>query len=347
LTRDEARPDKEEAVSLLRQAANCPGPSYAHRATAQLTLADLLTELGRGEEAFPIYQQVYSRDSANPWAAYRMAMALAERNETDKASQIFSGLLQNPYTRKKSTIALAELSRRAGRQKDAEDLDYAANVVPPDHHWANPYSEELGVFWRGQRALMDQFVSQEKAHQTKAAVSTATALADQYPSVETQGLLLRSLVNAGEFQAALAVAEDILRDPEGQKLVIAHASVGMAKLGLADLAESGGRTAEAHRLLTQAADALGQSVKLKPDYAPGYIYQAKALLRLGRLQEAEAAARAGVKYRPEEWEAYLALADVLAAAGRKPEAIAEAEQAVKLAHPNEPRPKKALEALKK
>ena len=44
---------------------------------------------------------------------------------------------------------------------------------------------------------------------------------------------------------------------------------------------------------------------------------------------------------------YLVLADVLGATGRKAEAITAAEQAVKLAHPNEPRPKQALEALKK
>jgi tetratricopeptide (TPR) repeat protein len=145
----------------------------------------------------------------------------------------------------------------------------------------------------------------------------------------------------------LAVADDILRDPEGRKLVTAHSSLGMAKLGLADQAETGGRMAEAHRLLEEAAEALGESARLKPDYAPGHIYQAKALLRLGRLPEAEAAARAGVKSRPEEWEGYLALADVLAAAGRKAEAMTVAEQAVKLAHPNDPRPKKALEGLKK
>ena len=70
-------------------------------------------------------------------------------------------------------------------------------------------------------------------------------------------------------------------------------------------------------------------------------------MRLNRLKEAEEAARAGVGCRPEEWEGYLVLSDVLVAAGRKPEAITAAEQAVKLAHPNEPRPRQALEALKK
>ena len=61
----------------------------------------------------------------------------------------------------------------------------------------------------------------------------------------------------------------------------------------------------------------------------------------------EAVARAGIACRPEEWEGYLILADVLVAAGRKPEAVRVTEQAVKMAHPNEPRPKQALEALKK
>jgi tetratricopeptide (TPR) repeat protein len=159
-------------------------------------------------------------------------------------------------------------------------------------------------------------------------------------------LLLRALVNAGDYPAALAVADDILRDEKGRKLGTAHSFLGLARLGLADRAEAEGRKADTNLLLAQAAEALGESVRLKSDYAPGYFYQSKALLRLGRLPGAEAAARAGVACRPEEYEGYLALSDVLVAAGRKADAVAAAEQAVKLAHPNDPRPKRALEALK-
>ena len=195
--------------------------------------------------------------------------------------------------------------------------------------------------------MMDRFVSQEAAQSDRAAVQTATALADQYPSVETQMILLRALVNAGEYPAAVAVADDILRDEDGKRLVTAHSFLGLARLGMADRAEVEGRKGETERLLTQAAESLGESVRLKPDYAPGYMYRSKALLRLGKLPEAETVARAGIACRPEEWEGYLILADVLAAAGRKPEAIRIIEQAVKLAHPNEPRPREALESLKK
>jgi tetratricopeptide (TPR) repeat protein len=339
--------DKEEAVRLYQRAAECTPPSPAHRATALLTLADLLTELGRGDEAASIYQRVHAADWSDPWAAYRVGMALADRDETEKAAQILLGLARNPYARKKSAIAMAALSRRAGRANDADGFDYAAGLLPPDAHWANPFTAEVAKLWRGRRALMDRYITQEAAHEDNAAAHTATALADQYPSVETQMMLLRALVNAGDYSAAVAVADDILRDPDGRKMVTAHSFLGLARLGLADRAEAEGRKADADRLLAQAAESLGESVRLKSDYAPGYLFRAKALLRLRRLPEAEEAARAGVGCRPEEWEGYLVLADVLAATGRKADAVAAAEQAVKLAHPNEPRPKQALEALKK
>jgi tetratricopeptide (TPR) repeat protein len=347
LRQNNAGADKEEAVRLYRRAADCPPPSEAHRATALLTLADLLTELGRADEAAPLYQQVYDDNPSNPWAAYRVGVLLADRGETEKASRILLGLARNPYARKKWAIAMAELTRRAGRAKEADKFDYAANLLPPDRDWANPFAEEVSDLRRGRRALMNRVVAQEAAHEDRAAVHTATALADQYPSVETQMMLLRALVNAGDYPAAVAVADDILRDGEGKRMVTAHLFLGLARLGLADRAEAQGKKADADRLLAQAAESLGESVRLKKDNAPGYFYRAKALLRLHRLPEAEEAARAGVHCRPEESEGYLILADVLAAAGRKAEAVTAAEQAVRLAHPNDPHPRQTLEALKK
>ncbi len=207
--------DKEEALRLYRRAADCPAASPTQRVIALLTLADLLTELGRPDEAAPLYQRVYTADPSNPWAAYRMGMMLVEKGETEKAAQILLGLAKDPYARKKSAIAMAELSRRAGRAKDADGFDYAASQLPPDHHWPNVFADEVADLRRGRRALMNRYVTQETAHEDKANVRTATALADQYPSVETQLLLLRALVNAGDYPAAVAVADDILRDPEG------------------------------------------------------------------------------------------------------------------------------------
>ena len=253
--------DKEEALRLYRRSSECPAVSRAQPSTALLMLADLLTELGRGSEAAPIYQQVFSADRSNPWAAYRVGMALAERGETDQAAQIFLSLARNPFAQKKSAIAMAELSRRTGKAKDAEGFAYAAGLLPTDQNWSNPFLMELSALWRGRRALMQRYVEQEAAHDNKATLQTATALADLYPSIETQLLLLRAYVNAGNSPAAVAVADDILRDENGRKLATAHSFLGLARIGLADRAEAEGRTAEAKRLLAQAAEALGESVQ--------------------------------------------------------------------------------------
>jgi Flp pilus assembly protein TadD len=141
----------------------------------------------------------------------------------------------------------------------------------------------------------------------------------------------------------VAVAEDVLRvEP---RAVTAHSFLGLARLGLADRAEAGGRKEEADRLVTAAAAALREAVRVKPDFAPGHIYLARALVRLGQFGDAERAARDAIRSRPEEWETHLVLGEVLAAAGRKPEAAAAFEQSAKLAHPDEPRPKRALAEL--
>jgi tetratricopeptide (TPR) repeat protein len=345
--RSDAGINKEEAVRLYRRAADCAQKSPAHQSTVLLTLADLLTELGRRSEAAPLYQKVYDEDQSNPWAAYRMGVALADRGETEKAKQILIGLAQNPYARKKSAMALAELNRRAGRTKDADGFDYAASLLPQDQEWANPFGAEVAEFQRGRRALMDRFVAQEEAHHDRAALQTATTLADLYPSAETQTFLLRALVNIGNYPAAAVVANDILRDPEGKRLVTAHLFLGLARLGLADQADAECRKADSDLLLDQAVQAFSESIRLKSDNFAAYLFRSKALLRLGRLLEAEESARGAIGCRPEEWEPYVALADVLAASGRKAEAISMAEQAVSLAHPNETRPRQALEALKK
>jgi tetratricopeptide (TPR) repeat protein len=347
VNRGDAAADKDEAVRLFRRAADCPHQSLAQRVAALLTLGDLLTELGRGNEAAPLYQRAYDFAPSDPWAAYRMGVLLADRGETKQATKILLDLAHTPYARKKSAIAMAELTRRAGRTKEADKFEYAASLLPPDHHFANPFTAEVSALWRGRRALMNRIVAQEAAKEDRAAVHTANALADQYPSVETQMMLLRALVNAGDYPAALAVGDDILRNEEGKRLVTAHLFLGLARLGLADRAEATGRKADTDKLLAQAVASFGETVRLQSNNYTAHFYRAKALLRLGRLPEAEKSARAAVHCRQEEWEGYLALADVLAARGRKAEAITAAEQAVKLAHPNEPRPRQALEALKK
>src|SRR5439155_15628352 len=99
--RRKAEPNKEEAVRLYRIATDRTPPTPAHTWVAVLSLADLLTELGRPDEAAPLYQRAFAADPANPWAAYRAAGLLAERGQTEDAIRVYLTLERSPYTRKK------------------------------------------------------------------------------------------------------------------------------------------------------------------------------------------------------------------------------------------------------
>lgn len=343
--RSKGRLDKDEALRLYRLAADRTPPMSAANWTAALSLADLLTELGRTDEAAPLYQRAFEAEPMNSWAAYRVAGILADRGQPEDALRLYQTLARSPYARKKSVVAVAELHRRLGKAKEAEEFERAAEMLPLDASWPNPYAERVAELRRGLALLHDTYFAQERAKDMDGVVATAITLTEQYPSIESQLLLLRAMVNTGDYPAAVAVADDILRVEPGA--VTAHSFLGLARLGLADRAQAGGRKEEADRLVAAAAAALRESVRLKPDFAPGHIYLSRALTRLGKHADSEQAARKAITARPEEWEAHLALGEALVAAGRKTEAAAAFEQSAKLAHPDEPGPKRALAELKR
>jgi tetratricopeptide (TPR) repeat protein len=335
--------DPEEAVRLLHVCLAVRAPSPAHRATAELTLADLLLDLGRGVEANEIYRKVHADDPSNPWATYRVGAAAADSGDEGTAVPLLMSLARNPFGQKKSSAALAALHRRAGRTKEAGGFEYASSLLPDDLHWPNPFVEEMAKYKRGQHVLIDTVTRNELSGNHPAAVATAQRLVDLYPSPRTQLLLGRALLHFKDFEKASLVLEDTLHgDPN---LVMAHAFLGMSRFELAELAHAAGHRKAAEDQYTKAISALDKAIEMKPDYAPGYYYRAQALMRLNRPDEALRAIRACIDRRPEEWQGYVVLGEVLSATGKRDEAIAALDQAIKLSNPNELRPRKAREKL--
>ncbi len=342
--RNRSQTDKEEAVRLYRTCLERKQPSPAHQAAAELSLADLLVELGRPAEAEPIYEQVYARDPSNPWAAYRVGVAAADRGDTARGIRVLMTLARNPYAQKKASAALAAIHRRLGHQKEADGFERASSMLPEDWTWENPFAEEVAEFQRGRHSLFETVNLYNTQGNFRAAADAARRLADLYPTPQSQLMLGRTLVNLTDYESAVPVLEDTLHgDPN---MVMAHAFLGIAWYGLAQRADEAGRRTEAEADYAKATAALDKAVELKPDYAPGYFYKARILLRLHRPADALRAVRAGIDRRPEEWEGYVVLSEVLVATGDKAAAITALEQAVKLSNPNEVRPRQALEKLK-
>ncbi|HOJ32500.1 MAG TPA: tetratricopeptide repeat protein [Candidatus Hydrogenedentes bacterium] len=83
--------------------------------------------------------------------------------------------------------------------------------------------------------------------------------------------------------------------------------------------------------LSEAADAFGKCVQLKPDWARGYNGLGGVLYRLGKVKEAEEALRRATILDPMSSRAHNDLAVMLRLENRLQEALPEAERAVELA----------------
>src|SRR5205807_1745207 len=142
------------------QAASGPGgPPEWHRLGRAGDGVRRPRRLGRGDRLLP------PGDGPRP---ERRPLAVPARRSGEPERR--RGRAHTPCARKKSAIAMAELSRRAGRAKDADGFDHAASLLPPDHFWENPFTAAVADLRRGRRALMNQYVAREAAHEDRATV---------------------------------------------------------------------------------------------------------------------------------------------------------------------------------
>jgi Zn-dependent protease with chaperone function/Flp pilus assembly protein TadD len=166
-------------------------------------------------------------------------------------------------------------------------------------------------------------------------------------STRVRQQLLKALQNH-DFEAAVRIGDEreraIRRVPEFRhNVAVARFLSGDRERGLADLEENATQYPQfVHSLLTlssfhfDAGDyesalqaATRAADRLKRDPAP-LVHQAAALWRLGRLDEAESAARRAIQLEPEDGEVYAVLAGVLIDRGDADGARAALETAERL-----------------
>ena len=335
--------DPEEAVRLLRSSLDLQPPTPAHRTAIRLTLADLLSELGQGAEADEHLPGGLRRRAGEP-------VGQVPRRGGRRRSGRHGRRRPHAHDPGPQPVRAEEGGHRLVRHPPAgRPVEGGRRVrvrrIPTTGRpvLGEPVHRGPRHAGRGQKILVETITSHEAVSNYPAAVETARRLADMYPTPRSQLLLGRALGYTGDYDAAIPVLEDAIHgDPN---LVMAHAFLGVARFELAERAHAAGQRAVADSYYHKAVAALDKAVELKPDYAPGYFYRARAMMRLNRPDDALLAIRACIDRRPEEWEGYVVLGEMLSAAGKKAEAITALEQAVKLANPNEVRPRQVLEKL--
>jgi tetratricopeptide (TPR) repeat protein len=266
-------------------------------------LALALEELGRLDEAIRFY---IAARAVRPETAHELAHALAAKDESEEAIEVFRDLTRlRPKEGRHLGCLGSELQAR-GRSREADPVLERALVVAresirlkPDD--ANAHNT-LGLILHSQRKPAEAVAALREAIRLKP---------DNHACYSNLGLVLRSQGKPDEAVAACREAIRLKPDDANAYGNLAGPLMDQNKLD-------------------EAIAAYRESIRLKPDDAMAYKNLAGALDQMGKHDEAVVACRTAIRLRPGFGEAYVNLGAALSEQGKPDEAIAAYREAIRL-----------------
>ncbi len=337
----EVLPDNPpEGIDLLRRALTL-ARSPSIRAVVLFRLTLVLIENGRLDEAESQLQVLKPLDEVDGGARSRFALGLLAnaRGDRETARKYLAPLADHPSCQKRTCALLATLG---GADKDqVRRYRERADRLPADQPWPDPFEAAVmrcKVDSRTRTAPVRELEGQGRHGE---ALVLLRKLVAEKPDSEVCFYLGHNRLKARDFpEAAESFRAAISLDPNNPK---AHLFLGEALLeqGEKELTEGNGRH-PALEHFRQAVAAEDQALALQGDLGSAHLIRGKALGHLGRTEEALKALRQAVLCQAESPEVHLALGEALTEAGQRDEAIIHLENAVRLADPNDRRPRDAL-----
>jgi tetratricopeptide (TPR) repeat protein len=340
------RRDGEAAVPPLRLAAELCAAHDPDNLTPRLRLAEALMQQERPAEAAAEFQAVLQRQPHNPRAHYGLGLAAAASGDLEGARRHLQSCASSPLARKKAMAELARVLMRQGDSAGAAAASKRAQELPPDEGWLDRYASEFSALAADRQGRFLWAKELLQRGQTADAVALLRRLAEEKPDYRAYLDLGKALIQSGDTRAAHEALREAARiDPD--RFDAAY----LLSVLLVDLAErSLGQEAHKPRALEQlreAAECGRRAVALKPEHALAHLYLGRALKGLGERPRALESLRTAVRLAPQRPDAYLYLGETLAEDGNKDEAGRMLEQAARLARPDDPRPRQALERLRR
>jgi Flp pilus assembly protein TadD len=183
----------------------------------------------------------------------------------------------------------------------------------------------------------------QRAGKRQEALILLRKFAAESPDAEVCSALGFILFQMDQFEDTVKVLRDAIAfDP---RIVKTHVILGAAlvRIGEKEKQKPGGKT-QALELFRQAVAAEDAALALQKTHAPAHLLRGQALqLMGGRTDDCLRALRDAVLFEPDNSFMHLTLGEALAEAGKIPEALQHLENAVRLAEPNDSRPRLALE----
>ena len=231
---------------------------------------------------------------------------------------------------------------------DKANAEYYARLserLPSDLEWSDPFAAEYAPLRQRNRDRYGLVERMEAAGRLAEAAGVLDQLLARDPNDYLPHLMLgRILGQMSEFQRAeehLHIALRLAPDKVQARYLLA---LVQQRRGEALAQRMGAGHAEVQQCFAAAAATAREVVAARSDHGFAQMTLGLALNQLvGRRSDAIAALRQAVHCNPEYADIHLALGTVLAEDGQLDAARAPLEQAQRLAMPNDPRPRAALQ----
>jgi tetratricopeptide (TPR) repeat protein len=332
-------------VVHFRKAAAGRQSNSGFAAVAHLRLAETLLDRHDLDEAARLFdaEALSETEATRTRAIYGLGLVAAARDDLTKADRHFAAVAEAPFVRTRASAQLARIARLRGDAVAADRYEESATRPPPDRPWPDPFIAEANRLRVGQQESLQKADALARRGRAAEAAELLTNLSRDYPNELTFQATGAVLIQLGDYAKAAQVLRECLAfDPTHPQ---AHHLLAMAYFLHGESLWGQGEKDRAQELFRRVADHGGRAAERKPDFASAHLYRGRALLYLGKQDEALASLRKAVECRPEVADGHLYLGEALANAGRLEEARAVLKSAAELADRKDPRPREALARL--
>jgi Flp pilus assembly protein TadD len=335
---DAALPPLRRAAALWGRGGEVPNVAPWLRLGEALLAAG---EYGEAEQNLRRAEQAAPKD---PSVLLNLGLLAYARDDLKQSKRYLDRCRNSLFTRQRACARLAVVSRRLGDNQAAAEFSAQAAALPPDRGWIDPFVAECLQGAVGANARLRRAEQFEALGRYRDAAVLLEELANHTADARAYVGLGRNLARLGDGRGAERALREALRLDPGN--VQAPYRLAQMEASRAEQARQQGNRQAEQEALRRALASARRTLARKPDHGRARALLGHCLGRLGQRAEALAELREAVKCRPDIADPYLYLGQVLAEDGKPEEARGYLEQAVRLAGPDDPRPRAALERLR-
>jgi cytochrome c-type biogenesis protein CcmH/NrfG len=290
--------DPEGGAACLRRAVERMGDGEL---TPRFRLVEVLLEQGELDEADRIVRQATARAPEHPRGRLLQARLALARQDGKGAVAALQGCWDDPHARRQARLLAAGAWQRLGEPARAAEAQAQAGRLPPDLPWPDPLVEEVERLVVGVRARLTWAGGLHQQGRTDESVRLLGQVVEDHPREVAAWVLLGQMLRQTRDLpgAERAFTRAVELDPEN---VDGWFGLGAVRLD---------------RRPREAAAALREAVRLKPDHTLAHYLLGVCLKSSGDSEGARQAWRDALRCQPDHEPTRKALAD-LGGGAKKP-----------------------------